>query len=245
MPEPASFIILNQVDSTNNYAMATVHEGLAKHGNAVFSGFQTHGKGQRGKVWQTRPGQNIALSVILNPKQLNLSHPFQLSLAVALASYDLFSNYAGDGTCIKWPNDIYWRDRKAAGILIENVISGNDWKWAVAGVGVNINQTEFDGSLKKVVSLKQITGKDFDPIELAKELHQHILKRTGELSQKPFKVLLNEYQEHLYKINSVVKLKKENMVFETTVTGVSSTGQLLTFDAIEKQFEFGEVEWVL
>ncbi|MEO6720670.1 MAG: biotin--[acetyl-CoA-carboxylase] ligase [Ferruginibacter sp.] len=245
MPEPASFIILNQVDSTNNYAMGTVHEGLAKHGNAVFSPFQTNGKGQRGKVWQTEPGQNIALSVILNPKHLNVHHQFQLSLAVALASYDLFSKYAGEETCIKWPNDIYWRDRKAAGILIENLISGNEWKWAIAGIGINVNQTTFDNSLKKVVSLKQITGKDFDPGELAKELHQHILKRTGDLSRKAFSVLLNEYQGHLYKINSVVKLKKENMVFETMIKGISPTGQLLTFDVIERQFDFGEVEWVL
>ena len=245
MPANGSFIILNQVDSTNNYAMAMVHEGLAKHGEAVFSHYQTAGKGQRGKAWQMEKDQNIALSVVMNPKELKLHHPFQLSLVVALASYDFFSKYAGDETCIKWPNDIYWRDRKSGGILIESLIRGRKWKWAVVGVGLNINQTHFGDNLKAAVSLKQITGKNFDPVELARELHQNILNRSQELLIKPFKTLLEEYQERLYKMNTVVKLKKDNRVFETLIKGVSTTGQLLTFDVIEKQIEFGEVEWVL
>lgn len=245
MPADASFIILEQVDSTNNYAMGMVHEGLATHGNAVFSHFQTAGKGQRGKLWQMNKEQNIALSVVLKPTELNLHHPFQISLAVALASYDFFSNYAGDETSIKWPNDIYWRDRKAGGILIENLIRGSKWKFAVAGIGLNINQTIFDPDLKTAVSLKQITGKNFDPVELARELHQKVLDRSQELLTKPFENLLGEYQQHLYKMNSVVKLKQDNRVFETLVKGVSTTGQLLTFDVIDKQIEFGEVEWLL
>ena len=245
MPADGSFIILNQVDSTNNYAMAMVHEGMAKHGKAIFSHYQTAGKGQRGKAWQMEKDQNIALSVIMNPKELNLHHPFQLSVVVALASYDFFSNYAGNETCIKWPNDIYWRDRKAGGILIENLIRGSKWKWAVAGVGININQTNFEDNLKMAVSLKQITGKNFDPVELARELYQHILDRSQQLLTKPFKTLLEEYQGHLYKMNTIVKFKKGNRVFETLIKGVSTTGQLLTFDVIEKQIDFGEVEWVL
>jgi len=244
-PDASTFVILTQVDSTNNYAMASVHEGLAKHGNAVFSRYQTQGKGQRGREWYSGDGGNIALSVILNPEQLELSHPFQLSLAVALGSYDFFSIYAGEETSIKWPNDVYWRDRKAAGILIENIISGKKWKWAVAGIGVNVNQTTFDPELKNPVSLKQITGKNFDTIELAKELHQCVMDRTRQLSERPFGILLEEYQSHLYRKDSTVKLKKDNMTFEVIVKGVSATGQLKTFDVIEKQFDFGEVEWIL
>ena len=244
-PDASSFVILTQVDSTNNYAMATVHEGLAKHGNAVFSQFQTQGKGQRGKEWHSGDGENIALSVILNPEHLELSHPFQLSLAVALASYDFFSIYAGEETTIKWPNDVYWRDRKAAGILIENVISGKKWKWAVAGIGVNVNQTGFDQELKNPVSLKHITGKNFDTVELARELHQCVMDRMRQLSEKPFGTLLHEYQNNLYRKDSTAKLKKDNMTFEVIVKGVTATGQLKTFDVIEKQFDFGEVEWVL
>ncbi len=150
---------------------------------------QTGGKGQRGKTWQTGNGENIAISIIIEPKQLQVAEQFKLSVAVALGCYDFFSGYAGDETFIKWPNDIYWRDRKAGGVLIENVIgkdstrkrSNSVWKYAVVGIGININQTAFSNELKNVVSLKQITGKNFDVVDLAKELQAMVLKRVDSL----------------------------------------------------------------
>ncbi|MEO6228849.1 MAG: biotin--[acetyl-CoA-carboxylase] ligase [Ferruginibacter sp.] len=241
----SSFVILKQVDSTNNYAMALVHEGLAKHGEAVFAHQQTQGKGQRGKVWQTGIDENIALSIILKPKQRKILLPFQLSATIALAVFDFFSKYAGEEVTIKWPNDIYWRDRKAGGILIENVISGSSWKWAVAGIGININQTIFDENLKDPVSLKQITGEHFDTLALARELHQIVLLRLNEGLTKPYELLLEEYQQRLFRINQLVRLKKNNIVFETKIKGISPDGKLLTQDIIDNEFEFGEIEWIL
>ena len=169
-----SFIVLDSVDSTNNYAMARVHEGLSRHGNAYFSSIQTEGKGQRGKLWETSINVNIALSIVLEPATLNALQQFQLSVAVTMGCFDFVNFYAGDETTIKWPNDIYWRDRKAGGILIENIFHGKEWKYAVAGIGININQPYFDDSLKNAVSLKQITGKSFYTLALARELHQSI-----------------------------------------------------------------------
>ena len=240
-----SFIILEHVDSTNNYAMAAVHEGMAKHGDAVFAHAQSQGKGQRGKQWHSGERQNIALSIVLKPGTLKIQHSFQLSVTVALAAYDFFNKYAGDDTSIKWPNDIYWRDRKAGGILIENVISGNKWKWAVAGIGININQATFDEAIINAVSLRQITSEEMDTEQLARELYENVMNRVEQLSTKNYKLLLEEYQQHLFRINSVVKLKRENIVFETTIKGVSAQGHLLTKDAMEREFEFGEVEWAL
>ncbi len=239
------FDVLQMVDSTNNYAMAKVHAGLAKHGEACFTEHQFAGKGQRGKAWATGKGQNIALTVILSPKQLKIIQPFQLSIAVSLATVDFFGKYAGDETCIKWPNDIYWRDRKAGGVLIENKFNGNNWKWAIAGVGINVNQAQFSDELINAVSLMQITGKLFEVEELGRELHYLIMKKTDELLTKRYEVMLEEYNQHLFKINQPVRLKKDNVVFETIIKGVSAQGQLLTEDAIEKSFEFGEVEWIL
>ena len=132
-----SFIILTSVDSTNNYAMAMVQSGQASHGDAFFSWEQTAGKGQRGRHWQTGKGQNIALSVVLEPTAIKPGHQFYLSVAVALACYDFFNAIAGPETFIKWPNDIFWRDRKAGGVLIENVFNGNTWRFAVVGIGIN------------------------------------------------------------------------------------------------------------
>ncbi len=256
-----SFIILDSVDSTNNYAMANVHAGLAKQGDAYFALQQTGGKGQRGKNWHTGNGKNIALSIIAEPAGLTVAEQFKLSASVALACFDFFSTYAGDETSIKWPNDIYWRDRKAGGVLIENIIgpailqksnaeklnevTGNQWKYAVLGIGININETVFDTSLKNVVSLKQITGKKFDVIALAKELHKKVLKRIGEINTLPFEKILQQYNAHLFKINSIARLKKGKVIFDTMIKGVTEKGQLYTVDTIDNFFDFGEVEWVI
>ena len=118
--------ILESVDSTNNYAMAMVRTGLAKHGDGYFAKAQLQGKGQRGKTWQTEPGTNIILSLTMQPLSLPISRQFHFSAAIALAVRDFFDAYAGGDTTIKWPNDIYWRDRKAGGILIENIIAGRE-----------------------------------------------------------------------------------------------------------------------
>lgn len=239
------FIVLDCVDSTNNYAMAKVHAGLSKHATAYFSAMQTAGKGQRGKEWKTSIGENIALSIILTITKINTAHQFQLSVAVALGCFDFFSSYAGDETSIKWPNDIYWRDRKAGGILIENVFNGNDWKFSVVGIGLNINQSDFDATLKNAVSLKQITGKSFDGIALAKELHQAVLKRFDQLQKKEFDLMLKEYNKLLFCVDKKARLKKDNIIFETFIKGVNKHGQLITMDTIERQFNFGEVVWLL
>ncbi|HXL72345.1 MAG TPA: biotin--[acetyl-CoA-carboxylase] ligase, partial [bacterium] len=139
-----AFIELGSVDSTNNYAMARAAAGLADHGTLYFAHEQWAGKGSRGRTWTSKPGENIILSAVLEPVALVSSQAFALSACVALACHDLFSQYAGaEATRIKWPNDLYWGDRKAGGILIENNFRGDRWAFAIAGIGININQTEF------------------------------------------------------------------------------------------------------
>src|SRR4051812_42781769 len=118
------FKMLPLVDSTNNYAMGQVHAGLAKHGFVYATEEQTAGKGQRGKIWQSEPGSNITLTAVLEPYPLSYAKQFYLSAVIALACFDFVRKYAGEKTKIKWPNDIYIDDRKAGGILIENVLNG-------------------------------------------------------------------------------------------------------------------------
>jgi BirA family biotin operon repressor/biotin-[acetyl-CoA-carboxylase] ligase len=236
-------IILPSIDSTNNYAMGQAQAGLAGHGTVYFALEQTAGKGQRGKSWVTTTGENIMMSVVIEPHTLKTSDQFPLSAAIALGCYDFFKNYAGDETAIKWPNDIYWRDRKAGGILIENRIGNGQWLYAIAGMGVNINQTQFAEGVTRPVSLKQITGKTHDIHLLAKELCASLENRYQSLND-PEK-LLADYRAALYKRGQMVKLKKGNTVFETTIEGVTPQGQLTTRDALERYFEVGEVEWII
>lgn len=239
--------ILPSVDSTNNYAMARAAEGVAGHGSAWFAMEQTAGKGQRGRQWLANPGENIMLSTVIQPAELPFHQQFFLSAAMALACYDFFKNYAGDETRIKWPNDIYWRDRKSAGILIENRFDSARglWQWAVVGMGVNINQVKFGDGHKNPVSLKQITGKTWDMLELTRELCACQERRWQQLRSGSAQAIMQQYNVALYKAGETVKLKKDNAVFETKITGVTIAGKLLTRDVIDRTFDVGEVEWVL
>ena len=242
------FSILDSVESTNNYAMQQVHAGMAKHGMAWFAREQTAGKGQMGKSWQSEPGQNIAMSIVLKPEMFKNAGQIQLIFEMAMACRSFMEIHSKQKIKIKWPNDIYWNDRKAGGILIESIMGTGEtdhWKWAVVGVGMNINQTVFDPLLPNPVSLKQITGKEYDPIELAKELGNHLLNGVDQLCYKTKDRLLIEYQQHLFRLNEKVKLRKDNAVFETVIKGVNLKGQLMVEDVMERVFDFGEVEWIL
>ncbi len=265
MPQPSTtkplglpFIELQSVDSTNNYARRQIYaaslpdrQGLTQHGMAIFAHEQLAGKGQRSKVWASEKGCNIILSLLVNPRPLQLAQQFQLSACVAVGLQEFFMKYAGDDTKIKWPNDLYWQDRKAGGVLIESVVhsrepgAGNREWTSIVGIGININQTTFHPEIRNPVSLKQITGKDFSAVELAKELCLVLNKRFNELIEVGFENIYSIYLAYLYKRKETVKLKKGNKVFEAVIEGVSPTGKLITQHAIREEFDFGEVEWVI
>jgi BirA family biotin operon repressor/biotin-[acetyl-CoA-carboxylase] ligase len=237
-------IELESVDSTNNYAMAQIHAGLASHGMVYSALEQSAGKGQRGKSWSSSKGENITLSIVLKPAFLQLSQQFSLSAALAVACHDFLHQYVKDDLYIKWPNDLYWGDRKTGGILTESMSRGKEWIWAIAGIGMNINQTSFPASLPNPVSLKQITGKEYSIIELTKSLCDCVEKRWLELEKQGSTGLLKTYNHFLYKKAQLVKLKKQALVFETRIEGVNPEGQLLTTDTLQRCFDFGEVEWI-
>jgi len=292
--------------------MAQASEGRAPHGTLFFAYEQWAGKGQRGRSWTSTPGENIVLSAVLEPLALQPSQAFSLSVCVALACHDLFSRYAGpESTSIKWPNDLYWNDRKAGGILIENHFQGDRWPLAIAGMGININQVEFSAMARNPVSLRQITGRTFRAAELARELGSFLDQRYSALigagtanatisadsantrsastsesaaisadkansssasasesattnadkaatrdnptggiistraAGSGAAIQLQEYNTLLYRRGQAVRLKKDNAVFETVVQGVSAHGQLLTRDVMDREFSFGEVEWLI
>jgi BirA family biotin operon repressor/biotin-[acetyl-CoA-carboxylase] ligase len=245
MKQSPLFNILDRVDSTNNYAMAKVHEGMARHGMAWFAHEQTEGKGQRGKQWVSGPGNSIILSITLQPSAVFISNPFYLSALVATACCEYLQTLTANKFSIKWPNDLYWRDRKTGGILIENNYSGGAWKWAVVGIGINVNQKVFDNALQQAVSLKQISGReDLDPALLAQDLTDYILTKFNTADRDNPDKLVKQYNAVLYKKDKTVRLKKGNAVFLTAIKEVNRFGQLLTEDTLQRTFNFGEVEWI-
>jgi BirA family transcriptional regulator, biotin operon repressor / biotin---[acetyl-CoA-carboxylase] ligase len=232
-------IELESVDSTNNYAMARIHEGLASDGMVCLARHQWAGKGQRGRIWLDEPGQNLIMSLVVEPAPLKLSSQFLFSAAVALGILDLIVADSPKNWYVKWPNDIYWNDRKAAGILIENVIQGQNWLFAVAGIGMNLNQSSFPAEIPDAVSLKLITGKNYDPVLFARELVYSVQSRICILKSEPH-VILRNYNAHLYKINDRIILKKGEDSIETRITGVDSQGLLVTENG---SFTSGEIEF--
>ncbi|TDO26342.1 BirA family biotin operon repressor/biotin-[acetyl-CoA-carboxylase] ligase [Sediminibacterium goheungense] len=239
------FVELSETDSTNIYAMTHIQHNMATHGSVFFAHRQWAGKGQHGKQWVTEAGQNLIMSAVIDPNPLVHGQQFHLSVIIALACHDFFSHYAGEETSIKWPNDIYWRDRKAGGILIENQLRGHKWQWSVAGIGININQVVFDPALLNPVSLKQITGKSFDPVQLAKELCSYINNRLLQVNRVPFSVLLDAYNNHLFKKGELIHLKKANTRFSCVLKAVNESGELLVENGPTDRFQFGEVSWMI
>jgi len=258
------FIELQSVDSTNNYAFARIHAGMAQDGEVIFAREQWAGKGQMGKAWQADNDVNIMISIILKPASVALSAQPDFNFAVACGVHDFFSRYAGDATRIKWPNDLYWQDRKAGGVLIESVVgsqkpvhsrqsaagrgqtesSGMVWEWAIVGIGININQVVFPEHLPNPVSLKQITGKTFDTLELAKELATSVKAYTDRVIQGEAGPVYEHYLSCLYKKNEKVKLKKGTRLFEATIRSVNPSGQLVVQTSMEECFDTGTIEWV-
>ena len=174
-------IELSTIDSTNIYAMAQIKAGLAKSGSCFRADFQTHGKGQHGRVWESAKGQNMICSYILELKNLDAlkkwtpTDQMGFSAAIAVGARTFFAAFAGSETKIKKPNDIYFRDRKAGGILIENLVRGKEWTWTVIGIGMNINQSSFSSAAvnsvsSNPISLQEITNQSWD----VKKMQQHL-----------------------------------------------------------------------
>jgi BirA family biotin operon repressor/biotin-[acetyl-CoA-carboxylase] ligase len=240
-----TLVILPETDSTNNHAMNSLRNGEVADGTVFFALKQTNGKGQRGKTWESGVEQNIILSLVWNAEGFNINRPFELSALVAIACQGLFERYALDGVTIKWPNDIYWNDRKAGGILIENIIKGEIWEKSVIGIGLNINQTDFPRMDRKAVSLKQITGKEHDPLQLARELCKELDHWRDEYFQHGFQLLLEKYNQFLFARGKAMKFRKGNVIVQARVEGVDNNGQLEVTHAYREKWDHGTIEWYL
>ena len=238
------FVELLTVESTNNYAMGLARAGMAQHGTIAFTHEQTKGKGQRSKEWLSAKGQNITMSVVFEPVDLPSSELFSLSMMVAVSIQELLSKYIADDIRIKWPNDIYWRDRKAAGVLIENIWQAGEWKFAIVGIGINVNQTNFGNLGTRAVSLKQITGTALNCVALAKELCK-LLEEKYQVLIADRSRIVHQYKANLYKLQQYIKLRKDHILFEAKFKDVNSKGQMVVQHTVEEEFNVGDIEWII
>ncbi len=241
-----NFIVLDAIDSTNNYANHLISEGTAQNGTVVLAHYQKAGKGQRSNQWESAPGENLLTSFIAFPQFLNASNQFYLSKIASLALVRLLAHKDVEAT-IKWPNDIYVEKNKVAGMLIETAVKGEFLYSAVIGIGLNLNQTQFSENLPNPVSLKSITGREFDLEETAGELWSVFREMYNNLEAGALSDFDTAYFNNLFRRNEWALYRKEGNLFEGRITGTGEYGQLLLEDRSGNisSWMFKEIEFVI
>ncbi len=230
--------------STNEDASTLVRKGKASHGMVVRSAFQHSGKGHDGHVWQSERNKNLLFSIILFPENLAASAQFYISKFVSLAICDWMVDFCA-GAAIKWPNDIYCRMQKIAGILIENDVEGDTIISSVAGCGINVNQTAFDAQLPNPGSLRLITGSTQNLDRLFTALMEKLNVRYGQLLARSYGKIDNEYRQKLFMLEEICRFRTGSGHFEGRITGVERDGRLIVLDSQgkERRFAHGEVHY--
>lgn len=234
-------IFLPMCHSTNDMAAGLLKENKIKEGAVVITDEQVAGRGQRGASWESQPEKNLTFSVVFEPDFLQPVQNFFLTIFTSLGLTDTLLNISPDFK-IKWPNDIFYNNRKVCGMLIENSIKGKFIKSSVAGIGLNVNQKEF--KTPGAISLSKIAQKEFDKNRLLNEVLKTIEARYLQLKAGRFDELRSEYLERLYWIGEK-RLFFDHHYFEGTITGVSSTGRLIIdADGAVREYDFKEVKFI-
>jgi len=220
-------IVLDAVDSTNAYAAILLSRDHPPEGTVITAKNQYQGKGQDTNTWESEPGSNLTFSVILYPEFLPVERQFQLNKAIALALYDFTCRHLTSSVSIKWPNDIYIDDRKAAGILINHAILADRFLHSIVGIGFNINQVKFISDALNPVSLKMITGKDFDLKRCLDDLCEDLDRRYSQLKKLEYEHIDTDYQNKLFRRGVLSAFRHDGRIIHAKITGVDKWGKLM------------------
>jgi BirA family biotin operon repressor/biotin-[acetyl-CoA-carboxylase] ligase len=223
--------------STNDMALQALRQKEATEGSIFITNHQTRGKGQRGNSWETKPGENLTFSLVLQPKFLDLSEQFLLNMAISNAIRRCFQEYV-PGLLVKWPNDLVVPGfGKIGGILIENLVGSKGWEYAVVGIGLNINQNQFGSP--QATSLSLVTGNTYPLEELFKLIVAHLEQAYIALKKGKNAVLTQEYLQHLYLIEKWAVFKVDEQELEGKIIGLTEIGNLLVELPSGRQQSFG------
>ena len=218
-----------------------------REGDVVWADFQTAGRGQRGHLWHSRKGENLTFSAVLEPSFVPIAEQFSVSEVVALSLVDMLAEY-GIEAKIKWTNDIYVGDKKLVGILIEHSLSSTALRRTIVGVGINVNQTEFDSSIPNPVSMAQLLGQELDAEKVLQCFLKH-LQRNYEMLRNGGKVELHDrYNSLLYRKNEYhTYALPSGEKFSAQILGTAPSGALRLEDeeGNTKDYLFKEVEFVI
>ena len=220
---------------------------LYREGDVILAQCQTAGRGQRGHRWESREGENLTFSLVLEPQFLPPSEQFLISECVALGVCDALLHY-GIEAQIKWTNDIYICNRKVAGILIEHKLQGAGIARTIAGIGLNVNQMEFSADLPNPISMRQARRFEFDRDEVLTCLASHLMARYEQLRSGDEQGLQQDYHEKLYHLGALHWfVLPDGRRFRGTIRGVEPSGALRVEDEkrVERSFLFKEIEFLM
>lgn len=236
---------LGEVASTNTYLDRLDNDAPQPEGCVVTTRSQSAGRGQRGNSWESEPDKNLTFSYLLRPVGVKPQEQFLLSQAVSLAVVDVLSRYA-EGFSVKWPNDIYYHDRKIAGILIEHTLSGGEIMRTIVGIGLNVNQQVFRSDAPNPVSLTQITGDTYDLDSLLEALLDATDRRYRMCNAQRDR-LRADYMQRLYRKTGFYRYSDKTGVFEAVVEDVLPDGRLVLRhrDGLSREYAFKEVSFLL
>ncbi|WP_321334749.1 biotin--[acetyl-CoA-carboxylase] ligase [uncultured Bacteroides sp.] len=250
MPSPDIFqiklITVDETDSTNRYLTSLCAEQQVPELTTVLANYQTAGRGQRGNSWEAERGKNLLFSFVLRPSFLEAKKQFLLSQIVSLAIKEALDTY-DEGFSIKWPNDIYWREKKICGILIENDLTGNHMNQTIAGIGLNVNQKQFHSSAPNPVSLQQITGEEHDLQFILSSILKRVSVYETKLRNGDIDMITDHYHSSLFRKEGMHLYADKAGQFSAQIIGVAPEGHLILQDqkGTERKYAFKEVQYLL
>lgn len=237
-------IYMPSCHSTNDIGLEMIRKPDIIEGTVIISDEQTKGRGQRGNAWVSEAGQNLMLSLILQPRFLKPSDHFFLNMAVCLAVRATVVDFLYESKCqVKWPNDVYIGKSKVAGILIENSVRGNSIDSAVIGIGMNVNQKNF--GVLKATSLRNELNDDLEKQRVFASLITNIEIYYLKLKARRLKEIKEEYLQYLFGYQTSMRFKSE-YEFLGIIESVDDSGLLsIMVDGSVKKFNFKEIEFIL
>ena len=238
-------IRLQETDSTNRYLKSNIpetDEGMT----VVIADYQTAGRGQGVHTWESERGKNLLFSILVHPHWVPVAKQFLLSMAEVLALKDVLDTYV-DGITLKWPNDVYWNDKKISGTLIETSVDSRGIKRCIFGTGININQTEFHSDAPNPVSLCQILGHEVDREEVLQKVLEAFNKYYELLRQADYMDISGIYHLALYRRKGYHRYVDKDGEFEGAFVEVEDDGHLILHDkqGVIRSYTFGEIRFLL
>lgn len=233
---------LEKVDSTNRFMRD--FEQTEEEFVVAVADYQTDGRGQRGNSWSSQGDLNLLFSIRAHPTFLESKQQFELSQIISLSIKKVLDHYFDD-VKIKWPNDIYWHDKKICGILIENDLQGGVVGRSIIGVGLDVNQERFDEASPNAISMKMITGYDLDLPTLLQDIIDHFICLYNRLRNDEAEKVQSLYRKSLYRGNGVFPYSDANGRFMAAIDHVEPNGIIVLKDeeGVLRRYAFKEVKY--